>query len=332
MKVGAYAGAGAVAAAIAWVLTACQPAAHEENETYMLIASNISLPYWQEAVAGFRDAGRDLRVKVDIQGPQSYSPDEEVDDFQQAVKKHPAGILVSPASADKFTAPIDAAIAAGIPVICIDSDAPNSRRLMFIGTDNVRAGQESGRRIAQLMHDQGDLVVITIPGQLNLEQRMQGLKAIVSGYPRIKIAQVLDDKGDPRLANDEISALLEKKAKVDGIVCLEASGGAGAAEALHRLNLDGKIPIVAMDKDAETLDWISRGGIAATVSQKPYTMAFYGLKFLDDLHHNVVHEFRDWRTAPVSPLPTLVDTGTAVIDSTNLKEFQAAVAEHPKPL
>jgi ribose transport system substrate-binding protein len=98
------------------------------------------------------------------------------------------------------------------------------------------------------------------------------------------------------------------------------------------LNLGGKIPIVAMDKTPETLDFIAEGVIAATVSQKPYTMAFYGLRFLDDLHHNIVHEFRDWRTAPVTPLPARVDTGTAVIDAGNLAAFRAAEATRRQPL
>jgi ribose transport system substrate-binding protein len=98
------------------------------------------------------------------------------------------------------------------------------------------------------------------------------------------------------------------------------------------LNLDGKIPIVAMDKSPETLDFIAQGAIAATVSQKSYTMAFYGLRFLDDLHHNIVHEFKDWQTAPVSPLPSRVDTGTAVIDASNLAAFRAAEATRANPL
>jgi len=67
------------------------------------------------------------------------------------------------------------------------------------------------------------------------------------------------------------------------------------------------------------------------VVQKPYVMAFYGVRFLDDLHHNAVHEFKDWATAPTAPLPTFVDTGTAVVDSSNLAAFRKALAEHPKP-
>jgi len=60
-------------------------------------------------------------------------------------------------------------------------------------------------------------------------------------------------------------------------------------------------------------------------------MAFYGVRFLDDLHHNVVHEFKDWATAPAPPLPVFVDTGTAIIDQGNLAAFRKALSEHPKP-
>lgn len=83
-----------------------------------------------------------------------------------------------------------------------------------------------------------------------------------------------------------------------------------------------------MDKDPQTLDWIERDSIAATIAQKPYTMSFYGLRMLDDLHHNVVLEFKDWRTAPVSPLPTRIDTGTAAVDKSNLAAFRQALAAH----
>ncbi|PYT98427.1 MAG: sugar ABC transporter substrate-binding protein, partial [Acidobacteria bacterium] len=218
----------------------------------------------------------------------------------------------------------------GIPVITVDSDAPNSRRVMFVGTDNFRAGGESAKRMADILKGQGQVVVITIPGQLNVDERLRGVNETLKKYPGIKIVQAIDDKGDPRVANDNIAALLKAKAKIDGIISLEASGGSGAAEALHRL--DVKIPIVGFDKDPETLDWIDRDGITATVTQKPYVMAYYALKFADDLHHNAVHDFKDWRTAPAPPMPTFVDTGTAVVDKSNAKVFREALAAHPKPL
>jgi ribose transport system substrate-binding protein len=314
------------------VFSTCQKPFHEETERYIFVAANTSLPYWQEAKAGFMDAARGLGVKAQLTGPDTYSPQEELEAFQKAVDNRPAGIAVSPARPELFKEAIDAAVKSGIPVVCVDSDAPESHRILFVGTDNYQAGLISGKRIAELIHGKGQVVLITIPGQLNLDERVRGLSEALKNYPNVKISRTLDDKGDPTSANDQISALLEAKQKIDGIVCVEASGGPGAAEALHRLNLGGNIPIVAMDKTPETLDFIAQGVIAATVSQKPYTMAFYGLRFLDDLHHNIVHEFKDWQTSPVPPLPTRVDTGTAVIDAGNLAAFRAAEATRRQPL
>jgi ribose transport system substrate-binding protein len=309
----------------------CQKPFHDVNERYIFVAANINLSYWQEAQAGFQDAARGLGVKMDFTGPTFYSPEDELRAFKDAVATNPSGILVAPTRPDLFSGPINDAIGAGIPVICIDSDAPDSKRVLFIGTDNYQAGMESGKQMGELLKGKGRVAIITIQGQLNLEERLRGVNEVFKKYPNIKITETLDDKGDPRTANDLVSPLATKKS-LDGILCLEASGGPGAAEALHRLNLGGEIPIVAMDKNPETLDFIDSKVISVTIAQKPYTMAFYGLRFLDDLHHNVVHEFKDWRTAPASPLPARVDTGTAVISPENIAAFRAAAVAHKQPL
>ncbi len=322
---------GFVIAMLAIVAGACQQPYHQPDERYVLVAVDINDPYWQEAAAGLSDVGKNAGVNVELLGPATFSPSEEVTAFQQAVAEHPSGIMVSVSDPKLFNEPIDHAILQGIPVICIDADAPDSTRVLFIGTDNFRAGQKSGKRMAELLGGQGRIVLIALGGQLSSEERIRGVNEALKNHPGIKIVQVIDDKGDPGTANDGVSALLQKKGKIDGIISLETSGGEGAAEALHRLDLTNKIKIVAFDKDPETLDGIERGWITATVVQKPYVMAFYGVRFLDDLHHNAVHEFKDWATAPASPLPTFVDTGTAVVDASNLAAFRKALAEHPKP-
>jgi ribose transport system substrate-binding protein len=311
-------------------LASCQTPYHEQEERYVFVASNVNLPYWQEAQAGLTDAAKQLGVKSELTGPEKFDPQEQLRAFQKVVESKPAGIMISVTRPELFQDAINAAIAQGIPVITVDSDAPNSKRVMFVGTDNFRAGGESAKRMADILKGQGQVVVITIPGQLNVDERLRGVNETLKKYPGIKIVQAIDDKGDPRVANDNIAALLKAKAKIDGIISLEASGGSGAAEALHRL--DVRIPIVGFDKDPETLDWIDRDGITATVTQKPYVMAYYALKFADDLHHNAVHDFKDWRTAPAPPMPTFVDTGTAVVDKNNVKVFREELAAHPKPL
>src|SRR5216683_2407983 len=317
---------------VAAVMGSCARPYHEENEYYVFVSTNINLPYWQEAQAGFLDAAQALGVKGELIGPATYDPGAEAGMFRDIVEKHPAGICLSAARPEFFRAYIDKAVEEGIPVICVDADVPESRRVLYIGTDNFKAGRESLKRMATLVPGKGNIVVITIPGQRNLDDRLAGVADALKNFPAMKLTKILDDKGDWRNAFDQLSDLILKKEKIDGIICLEASGGSGSAKAADRFNLGGKVPIVAFDNDPETLDWIDRGAITATITQKPYVMSYFGLKFLDDLHHNAVHQFKDWRTALAPPMPTSVDTGTVVVDKKNLKLYREALTAHPKPL
>ncbi len=316
---------------VAAVIGSCARPYHEENEHYVFVATNINLPYWQEAQAGFLDAAKALGVRGELIGPTTYDPGKEAGMFRDIVEQHPAGICLSAARPEFFRAYIDKAVEEGIPVICVDADVPDSKRVLYIGTDNFKAGRESMKRMAALVPGKGNIVVITIPGQRNLDDRLAGVADALKNFPAMKLTKILDDKGDWRNAFDQVSELILKKDKIDGIICLEAAGGPGAADALNRFEMAGKLPIVAFDKDPKTLDLIERGAIASTIAQKPYVMSYYGLKFLDDLHHNAVREFKDWRTAPAAPLPSWVDTGTAVVDKDNLAAFREASAAHPKP-
>ena len=314
------------------LLASCAKPYHEETERYVFVATNINLPYWQEAQAGFLDAAKVLGVKAELVGPAAYAPQQELVIIRQVAEEHPSGICLSAARPELFQAEIAKAIAEGIPVICVDADVPDSKRVSYVGTDNFKAGRESLAQMARILSGKGDIVVITIQGQRNLDDRVAGVADALKNFPSIKLTDILDDKGDSRNAFDQVSQLLQKKQKIDGIICLEATGGSGAAGALHQLNKEGKLPIVAFDDDPETLDWIDRGVIAATIAQKPYVMSYYGLKLLDDLHHNAVHQFKDWRTALAPPMPTFVDTGTIVVDKNTLKIYREALSEHPKPL
>jgi ribose transport system substrate-binding protein len=314
------------------LVASCAKPYHEENERYVFVATNINLPYWQEAQAGFLDAAKALGVKGELLGPTGYQPNAEMLMFREIVEQHPAGICLSAARPEIFQAEIDKAVSQGIPVICVDADVPDSKRVLYIGTDNFKAGKESLKQMAALVPGLASIAVITILGQRNLDDRVAGVVDAMKNFPALKLTKILDDKGDARSAFDQVSELIQKKEKVDGIICLEATGGSGAAEAVHRFNMEAKMLIVAFDNDPETLDWIDRGAITATITQKPYVMSYYGLKFLDDLHHNAVHQFKDWRTALAAPMPTFVDTGTVVVDKSNLKVYHEALAAHPKRL
>jgi ribose transport system substrate-binding protein len=81
--------------------------------------------------------------------------------------------------------------------------------------------------------------------------------------------------------------------------------------------------VVAMDADPDTLNWIKQGVIDSTIAQKPYTMAYFGLKGVDDVHHYPPKEklTTDFDLESRSPYPSFVDTGVSLVDSTNIDTF-----------
>jgi ribose transport system substrate-binding protein len=304
--------------------------AGHSGESYVLIAVNLKIPYWQSAGAGFSRAAKELGTGYTFTGPDSYDPAAERDELARAIQKKPNGILISVADPNAVKNGIDSAIAAGIPVITIDSDAPASKRLLFIGTNNYQAGIAGGRRLAQELKGKGAVAVFTMPSQPNLNERLRGYKNALESSPQIKLAHIVDIKGDPRVAFDATNQFLanDKKEHIDAFVCLEALSGKEVANVLNTSSVKDRT-IIAMDTDPETLDWIQKGLIAATISQKPYTMAFVGLKMLDDLHHSGLKNFdSDWAHDSFAPVPAFVDTGSAVVDKSNVNAFIAAAKSH----
>ena len=303
-------------------LISCKSSQHSYDEKYFLVSANIKIPYWETAGAGFSQAASQLGVRAEFVGPDTYDPQAERQELQRVAKLKPSGILISAAEAGALKDDIDAAIAAGVPVITLDSDAPQSKRLVFIGTNNYEAGLMGGRLAAKKMQGKGNVAVFTIPGQPNLDERLNGYRQAFASSPGIKIVEVVDIKGSGTAAFEHARDIINKyKGKIDGFICLEALSGKEVADVLDRQQLKGKT-VVAMDTDDGTLQWIRKGVIEATIAQKPFTMAYYGLKMLDDLHHHPrAVQDANLSDSPFSPLPAFVDTGATLIDKSNLDDF-----------
>src|SRR5579871_3514193 len=295
---------------------------HDSDEFFVLVSANLQVPYWKTAGTGFSNAAGQFKVRSDFVGPQNYDPKAERDALDQAVQKKATGILLAVTDPAVLKDSIDKAVAAGVPVITIDSDAPSSKRLFFIGTNNYQAGFTGGQRLVQELHGKGNVVVFTMPDQANLQDRLRGYKDALARTPEIKVTRVVDIQGDPRIAFDTTTQIVGKERdKVDAFVCLEAQSGKEVAGVLNSYHVTGKT-VIAMDTDQETLDWIHKGVIAATISQKPYTMAFVGMQMLDNLYnHKPASLTSDWSKDSFAPIPSFVDTGSDLIDKTNVDAF-----------
>ena len=296
------------------------------DDQYFLVTVNTQVPYWQTAAAGFTKAASEMQVQGTIAGPSNYDPKAEQQEFRRVAQLKPAGILVSPADPDLMKADINAAIAAGIPVITVDADSSASKRLSFIGTDNYEAGRLGGEIISRSLRGNGRVAIFTMPEQTNLNERYRGYMEILTAYPHVTVLPIVDIKGDPQIAFEQAQKLIAANTKVDAFVCLDALGGKGVAQALSTAHVTSKT-LIAMDSDPETLEWIRKGFIQGTIAQRPFTMGFVGLKMLDDLHRHKPRSLNvGWAKDPFAPVPTFVNTGVIWIDKQNLDAFVHALA------
>ena len=226
---------------------------HDNNERYILVTVLSKLPYWQTAAAGLSKAGAQYGVKVDVRGPETYDVQAEVKEFRDAMALKPAGILVSVADTAAMQPVINEAIDAGIPVITIDSDAPASKRLYFIGTNNLQAGRLGGQRVIDKLHGKGNIVFYTMP-QTNLDERLKGYKDVFADHPAIKVVEVYNIKGESGNAFDRTQHWLTEKGveHIDAFICLDSSSAKDVAEAVKRNNANDRL-IIAMD--TEKIRW-----------------------------------------------------------------------------
>ncbi len=318
-------------AALATVLIPGCGARHSPKEVYYLVASNMSSSYWQTAVAGFKKAAAVYNVTAEVAGPENYDAQAELTEFQKAVAAKPAGILISVSDAAVLQPEIDAAMNAGIPVITIDSDAAGSRRLYFIGTNNLEAGRLGGQPSGREAEWQGQRGLLYHRRPAQHGRAAQGIqRRLCHRNPASTSSTWSTSRATPTAAFDrtqQFMALTGAK-KIDAFVCLDSASGKMVADAIKRTGDTSRV-LVAWDVNPDTLQGIKDGVIDSTIAQKPFTMGCVGLKALDEVFHNPPAQLnKDLSADAFSPYPVFVDTGTSLVDKSNVDGYLAAAAAH----
>lgn len=295
----------------------------QKSEEYYMITFLSGIEYWKSCYKGFSDAGKLYGIKTIYTGGTQYDVNQEVTALEQVIAKRPAGIAITCMNPDAFKAPIQRAMAEGIPILTFDSDSPDSGRYSFLGTGNEYAGAVAAKALSeQLGPEEAEVVVITNPTQLNNEQRVLGFKnAIEKHYKNLKLVQIGNGNGDQTEAAKVLAGFLQVHPNIKGIFCSEATGGVGAATAVKEANKDGKVKIVSFDTDRGTLDAIKSGAIAASIAQGTYIMGFQSMNFLYQLKHGLINPVEDWKAKGMNPLPPFVDTGVDIVTKKNVDSF-----------
>lgn len=290
----------------------------EGEERYVMITNLSAHPFWTEIKQGAQDAADQLGVSFEYAGPTEWDALAQADTVRQISITEPDGMLIG-AYDPSMTTAIDEAWDKGIPVITFDGDAPDSKRVCFIGVKLYDYGWGYGKYIAQLLNNEGEIGVLTVEAQTNLQEKFDGMKDyLTENAPDIEIVAIEDNGGDDQVTADKTKAIIQSNPDIDGIVCLNATGS-GIATALNELGKAGEIKVLSSDVSDPIMHGILDGAIDATTSLPIYLEGYYGLKFLYDYNHKNANVPGSDVGSPL--LPTFVDVGYFFITAENAENF-----------
>jgi ribose transport system substrate-binding protein len=306
---------------LALALVATLPTLAQDVEEYVMVSNVAAHPYWLDAQWGGEDAAEQLGVKWTYVGPADFNTPEQVTTLEQVIARRPAGIIVAALQPDALTPSINRAIEAGIPVVTVDTDAPQSKRMTYLGTNNYEAGRVMGNRIAEVLDGEGQVGIATVPGQFNLEERIRGIEDVFAeSYPNLEIVAVVDDGNDDSSTANAVVSMLQANPEIDLVTSMNAVG-AGVASALRQTGLAGEVKAVVFDITDPILDGIEDGSLDSTVVQRTYMMTYVGVHLLYQ-HNHPTEYMTNWLSGGVDVLPNIVDTGVMVVDADNIDVFR----------
>ena len=290
------------------------------RDLYIMVSALGANSYFTDHKLGLQLAGEHLGVQAEYKGPPDLNMQTMVQAIEIAVARKPGGILVI-GFEESLNDAVNKAVEAGIPVVTLDSDLPNSDRFAFVGTGNYGAGYTGGKKLGELVDGRGKVALLTRVGQSNLEERIRGYRDALAEYPGIEIVRVSDTKSEILLAAQVASAVLAAIPDLAGFGCVESAGGVGCATALKESGNAGLVKVVAMDRDNDILSYVQEGVIDATVVQQTALMPYYGLFILYQLNHHEIPISTDNAAAGVTGVPRVIDTGTVLVDASNCQLF-----------
>jgi len=288
----------------------------KKEVVFAMVAKNQSNPVFQAARVGAEDAGRDLsaklgmRIKILWRTPNEEDAQKQVEYVEQLVTQGVDGIGISCTVADTATPAIDAAVKQGIAVMCFDSDAPQSKRFCFYGTDDVGAGRtimsETIKELGPGKH------IVAIPGgnqnAANIQNRIRGAVEEAKKHPNVTVKGPYYSKETPQDAAAKIEEVQTANPDVDGWAMIGSWGL--FTDALLKWE-PGKVKMVAMDALPVELPYVRKGVVARLYAQQTYQWGYRSVELLAD--KVILH--KDPK-APIEYSPLLL------VDKSNADQFE----------
>jgi ribose transport system substrate-binding protein len=251
----------------------------------LAFVSNNAANFWTIARTGCDDAARELGdVEVDFRIPATGSAAEQQQILNDLVAAGVDGIAVSPID-PKNQIDFLNNIAAQTLLICCDSDAADSKRVAYIGTDNEAAGEQAGQLIKEVLPDGGKIMLfVGFLDAQNAKDRIGGIKKALEGS-KVEIVDIRTDDADHVRAQKNAEDALVKNPDLNALVGLYSYNGPAILNAVRGANKAGTVKIICFDEDADTLAGVASGDIYGTIVQQPYEFGKQAITRMDKYLH-----------------------------------------------
>ncbi len=299
-----------LAGALAVAMTFGMAQAQQKKDLVLL--TNASADFWTIARRGIEKAQKELpQYHMEMVLPSDFSAAGQRAVLDTLVARGVAGISISVVDAAHSTEELDK-VAQKTVLFTTDSDAPKSKRLAYIGTDNFAAGEQAGEEIKKALPNGGKIMLFV--GSLdsdNARERVDGIKKAISGT-KIDVLDVRTDETDQANARRNVEDTLTKYPNIDLLCGLYSYNTPQIYNAVTEGGKAGKVKIVGFDEGQLTLKGISEGVIISTVVQQPYEFGYQSMIDLDKVLRG---------DKSFIPADGKIIVPTKVIDKTNVAEF-----------
>jgi len=291
----------------------------KSDQRYVMVVLISGHPFWNDIKKGAQDAADQLGVNFEFTGPVEFDAAAQAAQVEQLIGTKPAGLIIG--SYDpSMTQAINKATEAGIPVVTFDSDAPDSKRLTYVGPDHYAIGWEYGKYMANLLNGKGKVGILTVLSQTNLMRRVQGVQDyFAQNAPDIEVVAVEDNGGDDQVTADKTKTIIQANPDINGIVVVNATGS-GVATALKELDKVGQVKVITSDVSDPILQGIMDGAIDTTSYVNIYLEGYNSLKLLYD-YANGLTKGVPGADVGVNQLPASVNPGLFFITKDNASTF-----------
>jgi ribose transport system substrate-binding protein len=279
---------------------------------HFAFVTNNSSDFWNIASKGVQKAEVDFGLKADVFRPLKGEVSDQQRFLEDILVQNFDGVAISSIDAAAMTPLLDK-VSLRMPVVCMDSDAPNSKRIAYVGSDNVEAGRVAGKAAIDALAAAGLKTgkVALFVGRMDMQNsidRKQGIDETLGKQSGLEILPVFLDGADRTKAKKNVEDALARYPDLVLMIGIWSYNGPALAGAVRASSRAKKPAIVTFDEEEETLKAIEDGLIFATIAQKPFEFGYQAMKSLKDAKDG-------------KPVAKSVDTGLTTVTKATLAPF-----------